>query len=535
MKVERNPSEDSKAESESSDFEELGDVASTKRIFSSSDGERTEIDDSDNDSGFVGVSQGSLDRLDTVTPEVPCTETSGSGPYDRDAILYELVSSGHPREARFIAAVERMKNGGVKSASDIYADFPDNFEYDASTLSQECRESMIEKLREATKPIPDSMLHLLTGRNRPGDCGRPSDFKPEWLDMEKIRRGQKFAQEHMFPIFFSEMLSLFALFSFEDGLKPLIMTGRSSTPFTAFKRYLSTGLRVRHWYTEDLWAKGSAARKDILTVRVMHGAAKRRLDASTNAEIDAAAKIPNAWCPSREMLLKDFAETCEAPVIGQCPYLIERNSPDRPKGINQTEMALTQWGFVGLIVSYPKCLGVHYATDEDLEAFCHLWRSIGYQLGMEDEYNFCRGTLEEIRQRGSDFLETWVKPNLRIITPEWEHMMRCIFTGVSVYLPGATYETSLLYLTEILDLQMPRLYASLSYKDWINFNLSKSLFYCTIKLPGMKSLFNVLLNRILDRAEKYTSEDIEAIRIKLSNFPGFPDVETAENPIATNS
>ncbi|XP_046748354.1 uncharacterized protein LOC124412496 [Diprion similis] len=530
MKMDRDPSDDSKAESESSDFEELGDVASSKRIFSSSDGERTEIDDSDNDSGFVGVSQGSLDRLDTVTPEVPCGETSGSSPYDRDAILYDLASSDSSWQARFIAGVERMKNGGVKSADSLV-----NFEQDVANLTEECRESMMEKLREASKAIPDSMLHLCTGRNRPGDCGRPSDVKPEWLDMEKLRRGQKFAQEHMFPIYFSEMLSLFALFSFEDGLKPLIMTGRSSTPFTAFKRYLSTGLRIRHWYTEDLWAKGSPARKDILTVRMMHGAAKRRLDASTNAEIDAAAKIPNACCPSREMLLKDFAETCEVPVIGQCPYLLERNNPDRQKGINQTEMALTQWGFVGLIISYPKCLGVHYATDEDLEAFCHLWRSIGYQLGMEDEYNFCRGTLEEIRQRSSDFLETWVKPNLRIITPEWEHMMRCIFTGVSVYLPGATYETSLLYLTEILNLQMPRLYASLSYKDWINHNLSKSLFYCTIKLPGMKSLFNALLNRTLDRAEKYTSEEIDAIRIKLSNIPGFPDAEMVENQVATDS
>lgn len=535
-------------ENESSDFEDACDIAtssSPERIFSSSlsslEGERTRVDDSDNDSGFVGVSQGSLDRLDTATPDVN-NETNGfrlaeqgtNGVYDREAILREIANSSSIGEARIVLNIERMKRGSSTTMSTDSARSSEDENLDADKSAEEGEKPMLERLRDALEAVPDSMLHLMTGRNRPGDCGRPSDQKPDWLDMDKLRRGQKFAQDHMFPVYFAEMLALFALFSFEDGLKPLIVTGKSSTPYTAFKRYLSTGMRVRHWYTGDLWEKGTVARKDILTVRAMHAAVKRRLDASTNEEIDLASTISNPWCPTREMLIKDFSETCAAPAIGQCPYTIVRNSPDRPKGINQLEMALTQWGFIGLITSYPKLLGVHDASDEDLEAFCHLWRSIGYQLGMEDEYNFCRGSLADIRQRSHDFLEAWVKPNLREITPEWEHMMRCVISGVASFLPGITYESALFYLSEILELQMPRLYASLSYAEWINHNLSKSLFYYTIRLPGMSRLFNTLLNRALDRAEKLTPEQYEAIRIKLSEHPVI-EPENNKNSISTNS
>lgn len=114
----------------------------------------------------------------------------------------------------------------------------------------------------------------------------------------------------------------------------------------------------------------------------MHAAARRKLEASTTEEIDAAARIPNPLCPVREILLKDFEESCEAPIAGQCPHTSMWNSW---RGINQTDMAFTQWGFLGLLICYPKNFGVHYATEEDFEAFCHLWRNIGYQLGIEDE------------------------------------------------------------------------------------------------------------------------------------------------------
>lgn len=52
--------------------------------------------------------------------------------------------------------------------------------------------------------------------------------------------------------------------------------------------------------------------------------------------------------------------------------------------LNQGEMIATQFAFIGLFILYPKFFGAHYATDEELEAFCHVWRGLGYLLGIDD-------------------------------------------------------------------------------------------------------------------------------------------------------
>lgn len=87
------------------------------------------------------------------------------------------------------------------------------------------------------KKLPNDLVRFFIASQFEGDCGRSSDVKPDWLDLEKFKRGQKFAMDHYFGLSYAQLLSLFILFSFEDGIKPLILTGKSSTPYTAFKRY----------------------------------------------------------------------------------------------------------------------------------------------------------------------------------------------------------------------------------------------------------------------------------------------------------
>lgn len=48
-------------------------------------------------------------------------------------------------------------------------------------------------------------------------------------------------------------------------------------------------------------------------------------------------------------------------------------------------MAITQFGFMGYIVTKPKLVGIHYYDKEDMEAFVHVWRVIGYLMGVEDQ------------------------------------------------------------------------------------------------------------------------------------------------------
>lgn len=91
-------------------------------------------------------------------------------------------------------------------------------------------------------------------------------------------------------------------------------------------------------------------------------------------EIDKARKLANPWCPDRKLLLKDFAEACPFEKIGQCSYKSFINLPFEQKYINNADMTVFQCCFVGFVLLYPQDIGLHDATDENLEDYCHLWR-----------------------------------------------------------------------------------------------------------------------------------------------------------------
>lgn len=132
--------------------------------------------------------------------------------------------------------------------------------------------------------------------------------------------------------------------------------------------------------TEDPWTEGTRAHKDIQAVRKAHRAIRQKLcEYDDHEKLDAATKISNPWCPDRKIILEDFS-SCPYPIVENgCLHLLIK-----PTGLNQSDMAATQFAFMGLILLYPDEFGIHI-SDEDMTAFCHLWRGIGYLLGIEDE------------------------------------------------------------------------------------------------------------------------------------------------------
>jgi len=110
-------------------------------------------------------------------------------------------------------------------------------DYDKWTNKEKC-EHIIDNMKTYMPSIPDSLLFFIPAALHRADCGRNSTDKPVWLDMEKFQRGQKFARDHIFSIVFASMLSLFEIFTFPNGFKPIIFSQQSHTPHLAFKRYM---------------------------------------------------------------------------------------------------------------------------------------------------------------------------------------------------------------------------------------------------------------------------------------------------------
>ncbi|XP_053598459.1 uncharacterized protein LOC103570505 [Microplitis demolitor] len=373
-------------------------------------------------------------------------------------------------------------------------------------------------VRDAFPNVPESLVPMTAGLSVDGDSGKSTEEIPAWLDREKFARGQKFAQDNVLGLFFSVLLTLFASVSFEEGLKPLVATGKSSDPYGAFKRYLSTSIRIRNWYTSDPWTKGTPAYNDLRAVRRIHTIIRANANSMSDEELTKAATIENSFSPTRNTLLQDFRSACPVTLPGQCPFAIKSQGPVKLKRMHQCEMACAQGGFFCLVVLHPKALGIHGVTDEQLDDFCYVWRCIGYILGIENEFNFCRGTLDEIKQRSADFLNLWIKANFRDITPEFEHMMRCLTVGSSYYLADVSYEVSLLYFTELLNLDMPRLRAALSYSDWIKHKFIKFLMYYGMQVPQLKQFLNAQINNNINDALKFTSKKHAKLQEKSSKL-----------------
>ena len=394
-----------------------------------------------------------------------------------------------------------MDDTGIKT--ELSNSEESNVESDAAKISTDSPE--LEFLSK-NPSMPKYFSTYVEGLRVYGDSYSPLDLKPAWLDVDKFRRGQKVALKYFFGIQFSQMLSLMILFNLPGGLESLIFTGNSDTPLKAFKRYLSTALRVRSWCLDDLWNSETKGHKNLKKVRAMHECLRKNLAATDPEERNKRCTLsgrcdsdcPAIWSTLHKKIQEDFEETCPYSRISQNEF---SELYKTRVSVSQTEMGFTQFGFVGLFIAYPACFGAHNITEDELDSFAHLWRCIGYLLGIEDKHNFCNGSLKTVRQKANDIIEFFVKPNFRLVSQEWEHMTRCVTEGVSYYIPGVTFEVSLVYLCNMIGLHTPRLWAALPFKQKICYYFIRFMFWFILRLPGSLDHFNRVVHESLKRVE----------------------------------
>jgi len=64
--------------------------------------------------------------------------------------------------------------------------------------------------------------------------------------------------------------------------------------------------------------------------------------------------------------------------------------------------------------------------------------------------------------------------NLNDVPPEWEHITRCLAEQLNfypfIYMP---YKVLILIATDVLNINMPHLYSSFNYTEWITYKIYK--------------------------------------------------------------
>ncbi|PSN56626.1 hypothetical protein C0J52_11264 [Blattella germanica] len=366
------------------------------------------------------------------------------------------------------------------------------------------------------KHLPEYLSQLLVGLNAPGDSLSPLTSKPNWYEHDKFCLGQKVAIKYFFNLQFSIILSIFPVYVFPTGLATLIFTGKSSTIFTAFKRYIPHIVNIKTWYVSDIWDPISEGFKTIEIARKVHENVRKRMNCTDPEKVTekitlnghSASVCPVVWSPLYEKLQEDFAVVRKDQVNIEKIYL---ESQKNRNFISQTDMVGVQFAFIGLFALYPSFFGAHYITDEEVEGLLHLWRCIGYRLGIEEEYNFCKGSLAEIRQRGSELMELLFKPMMGFVTRDWEHMVRCAMEGVN-YFGFISFEVTLLLVCDFLNLDAPRFKASVTFQQKLVYYLLRFNFSVIMRIPGGVKLLNWLLDLALKRA--ISPAGVEAMRNK---------------------
>ena len=146
---------------------------------------------------------------------------------------------------------------------------------------------------------------------------------------------RKFFHCNFYAMMFSMYVGLVAILAIPSILDVLVHTKKSSSSLTAYRRYMQTIYHTLSWFRSDL-KPGTRAWRSLENVRKFHGAASR---SAMNAKVGM---------------------------------------------ISQRDLVITQFGFMGFAVLSQKEAGVQ-GKREEIEDFCHLWRVLGFMIGIKDE------------------------------------------------------------------------------------------------------------------------------------------------------
>ncbi|XP_013099465.2 uncharacterized protein LOC106081799 [Stomoxys calcitrans] len=270
--------------------------------------------------------------------------------------------------------ISREKHKVELTSGTIYgADDDDSNSPADSTCSNESKFA-------AEHPEAEAYLqHLLNDGCNEGDSGYDMELPP-WYDDKLFKQGQSFMQKYRFVIQSGMLSGLVAVLAIPSILKILICTRQSSTPTTAYKRYVRTMQHTNAWYKYSATDKNSKFWTSLRAVRKAHSRSSR-----------ACAKL----------------------AAGQ---------------ITQKDLALTQFGFIGFL-----SLGAHRIQlydEQFLEATSHMWRVLGYLLGIKDEYNICGRNWAESKLRLDIVMRKVYEPALENTTTEFYDMAKALLDGL---------------------------------------------------------------------------------------------------------
>lgn len=291
-----------------------------------------------------------------------------------------------------------------------------------------------EKYRSMIRKLKDK------GQSMRSDDDQPRiDEKPTWFCEDLFRNAKSVYGRHFMGINFAHLAGLLLLVRVNSIYRTLSRTGESGTVAKLFRRYYHTLKHVKTWYEGDIFDQNSDAHRRLLIVRGMHNKVSSKFNdkASDRADLNG--------------------NTSESGV--------------KMMHISQYDLLLTQFAFIGFIVTRGKNMGlIDDFSRRDMESLLHFWRVIGYYLGANDEMNLCSYNLDDVVGLCDVILETEYRDSIqRNQIRTQPGLMSLNIVRSLKFIPMLTFYGMMRYLYELLNIETSEIedrrtwYSNLSY------------------------------------------------------------------------
>ena len=189
------------------------------------------------------------------------------------------------------------------------------------------------------------------------------------------------------------------------------------------------------------WLLGPAPWEDDSMYKIVNGyhksAANKMRDLSKNERHSKAdeviAQLGNGdKMPTNDPLDHALLESLQNHPNSKLNHEIYEEYSKNEVVFSQFDMALVHIAFFASVVVFPERFGAGQCSDESFECFLHLWRVIGYYLGVEDQFNAVRSTLSETRKLLLEIGDEVILPSVIHMNATSIHMAKCVTSAYGI-------------------------------------------------------------------------------------------------------
>ena len=276
--------------------------------------------------------------------------------------------------------------------------------------------------------------------------------------IDNFELAKEFFHQNFFLLFVCMLSGLYTLMFIPSIARLLFYTNNSDTPSKTFHRYLNTLNHTIQWYLTPHRRKTS-----LTTVRKLHTTAVKQILSRIKKENVAVTE--NGAVP-----------------------------------MSQYDLVLTQWAFIGPVLTQPQNIGFNDITKTQMKYLVNQMYIVGRDLGIDDKFNLCTGSIEDVIVYAKDIENRLIRPALEH-NEDFKSMSQHLIEGMNIlnlFIDPFAFPAWVHKLFGTQKSYLTRFEMIKSSKTWAIYHLQCFLFEQVLKNRLMRWCVIGILNTLMD-------------------------------------